>query len=57
MERLMGASEARSSGIGQFSIPDDSPGAVKCSLAGPGPSSDEDRDIERRVEAYGRFFR
>lgn len=53
----MGASEARISGIGQFSIPDQSPGAVKGSLAGPGPSSDEDRDIERRVEASGRFSR
>ena len=57
MERLMGASEARSSGIGQFSIPDDSPGAVKCSLAGPGPSSEEARENERRAEASGRFPR
>lgn len=53
----MGASEAGNNGIDQFSIADDILSALKGSFAGPGPSSDEDRDIERRVEASGRFSR
>lgn len=57
MERPIGASEARINGIDQFSIPDDTPSALKGSFAGPGPSSEEARDNERQAEASGRLSR
>ena len=53
----MGASEARINGIDEFSIPDDRPSALKGSFAGPGPSSEDARDNERRAEASGRLSR
>ncbi len=55
MERRMGASEAGISGIDQFSIADEILSALKGSSAGPGPSSDEARENERRAEASGRL--
>ena len=57
MERRMGAREAGNNGIDQFSIADDILSALKGSLAGPGPSSEEARENERRAEASGRFPR
>ena len=57
MERRIGASEAGNNGIDQFSIPDDILSALKGSCAGPGPSSDEARENERRAEASDRLSR
>ena len=53
----MGASEAGINGFGQCSIPDDIASALKGSFAGPGPSSEEARDNERRAEASGPLSR
>jgi hypothetical protein len=57
MERRMGASEAGINVIDQFSIADDILSALKGLFAGPGPSSDEAREDERRAEAFGRLSR
>lgn len=57
MERRMGASEAGINGIGQFSTADDILSALKGLCAGPGPSSEEARENERRAEASGRLPR
>jgi len=53
----MGASEAGINGIDQFSTSDKILSALKGSFAGPGPSSDEARENERRAEASGRLSR
>ena len=57
MERRRGASEAGINGIDQFSTADEILSALKGSFAGPGPSSEEARENERRAEASGRLSR
>ena len=53
MERRMGASEAGINGIDQFSTADEILSALKGSFAGPGPSSEEAQENERRAESSG----
>ncbi len=53
----MGASEAGINGIDQVSTADDIPIALNGSFAGPGPSSEEARENERRGEASSRLSR